>query len=82
MRLLIHAITLRTWAVGVKGRQRAATIGVATEHALSIMALTPLTTVRQPAAEIGAAAAKAVIDHLDNDMAAVTSTTLALARAR
>ena len=52
----------------MKGRQaqRAATIGVATEHALWIMALTPLTTVRQPAAEIGAAA-KAVIDHLDND---------------
>ena len=29
----------------------------------------PLTTVRQPAAEIGAAAANAVIDHLDNDLA-------------
>jgi LacI family transcriptional regulator len=29
----------------------------------------PLTTVRQPAAEIGAAAANAVIDHLDNDVA-------------
>jgi LacI family transcriptional regulator len=28
----------------------------------------PLTTVRQPAAEIGAAAANAIIDHLDNDV--------------
>ena len=27
----------------------------------------PLTTVRQPAAEIGAAAARAIIDHLDGD---------------
>ena len=29
----------------------------------------PLTTVRQPAAEIGAATANAIIDHLDNDLA-------------
>jgi LacI family transcriptional regulator len=28
----------------------------------------PLTTVRQPAAEIGATAANAIIDHLDNDV--------------
>ena len=33
----------------------------------------PLTTVRQPAAEIGAAAANAVIDHLDNDVAAAAT---------
>ena len=29
----------------------------------------PLTTVRQPAAEIGAAAANAIIDHLEKDIA-------------
>lgn len=39
-------------------------------------AFPPLTTVRQPAMELGAVAAKAVIDHLDNDVPLAQATAI------